>query len=73
MRQRRLKYLRNERGWSMRALGDACYPPVSKNYICMGEKWGSMYQSHLERVAKALEWEGDPEALLDEIEVAEVV
>lgn len=72
MKKRRMRYLREEAGLSMKKLGEACRPPISPNYICNAENWGGMYQGHLGRVADALGWDGDPNELLEEIEVAEV-
>ena len=72
MKMRRLHYLRESRGLSLRKLGEQCKPAIAPTYICNGERWGHMYDSHLERLAKALGWDGDPAALMDEVEITEV-
>ena len=69
MKKRRLRYLREEAGLSMKRLGEACHPPIAPNYICNAENWGGMYEGHLKRVATALGWDGDPDELLEEVEV----
>lgn len=40
---------------------------VDPAYICRAEKYGLAYPGHLERLASALHWEGEPADLLKEV------
>ena len=65
---KRVKYLRQERGLSQRALGERAR--VDASYICNAESRGlKLYPSQEERIAEALGWEGDPAELFEESEV----
>lgn len=59
---------RRERGLSQLELGCECKPTVAPSYICNAERHGFAYPSHIERLAKALDYEGDPAELLAEVE-----
>lgn len=63
---RRLEFLRRTHGLSQRELGKlAC---VNASYICNAEKRGMiLYTDQASRIAKALDWEGEPSKLFEEV------
>ncbi|MBQ9020930.1 MAG: helix-turn-helix transcriptional regulator [Alistipes sp.] len=64
----RLKYLRQEKGLSQRALRDRS--KVGVFYIANAETGRfKPYDKQLEALAAALEWKGKPSDLLEEVEV----
>lgn len=66
---RRLELKRRSLGLSQRELSRRCNPPVGASYLCNAERHGFIYPSQLERVAAALDFEGDPAELLEEVEL----
>lgn len=66
---RKLELQRRALGLSQRSLGRKCSPAVSATYICNAERHGFIYPAHLERIADAIGWRGDPSELMEEVEL----
>lgn len=63
-----LQKLRLQRGLSQRQLGRACMPEVDAAYISRAERQGlRLYPSQVQRVAAALDWDGNPSELFEEV------
>ena len=69
---RRLKFMRQSAGMTMAQLEDKS--GVSRSYICKAEKWGNhLGDGQLVNLARALGWQHDPAALMDEVEEVKAV
>lgn len=67
---RRLEFLRRQKRLSMRKLKELS--GVNEAYICKAERWGDhLGAGQLRKLADALEWSGDPDALLDVVREVE--
>ncbi len=63
---KRMELLRRDRGLSQRQLGAAA--KVNASYICNAERRGLiLYPEQARRLAVALNWDGDPSDLFEEV------
>lgn len=68
----KLEFYRRKRGLSQRGLG--LIAKVDASYICNAESRGfRLYERQMRELANALDWNGDPYALLDEAEISDNV
>lgn len=66
-----MEFLRRSKKLSQRALGELAR--VDAGYICTAEKYGFARGVRLDRIAAALDWQGDPEQLLEQIDMEKVI
>jgi len=65
---KRIEFLRRDQGFSQRQLGAAA--KVNASYICNAERRGLvLYPEQARRLAAALDWDGDPSELFEEVTV----
>ena len=60
---RNLELERRKRGWSQ--MDVSISSGVDASYICKAERYGIAYAAHLEKLAEALDWDKDPQSLLE--------
>ena len=64
---KRLKFMRQNQGMTMAQL--ELKSGVSRSYICKAERWGDhLGDGQLAKLAGALGWKNNPQALLDEVD-----
>lgn len=66
-----LELLRRNAKLSQRALGELAR--VDAGYICTAEKYGFAHGVRLERMAQALGWRDDPQKILEQVDVEQVI
>ena len=64
-KERKLKVERTKRDWTQTELGAVAN--VDPVMICRAERHGYAYPGHLKKLAVALDWQGDPAELLQEV------